>query len=161
MSRSRGILTKVRSEFLAHAISGRVLTQEASDYESIRRGLVWNGRPPEHYPRVIVEAHSAADVVRCINFARHYGLTVYVRGTGHSYSAIFLRDGGLLLDLAQLDDIVVDKISRQVSVGAGARSGQINAILVQEGLAFPVGHDANVGIGGSTPEPPKFPVRDF
>ncbi|EAO0386962.1 FAD-binding oxidoreductase [Salmonella enterica] len=148
MSRSRGILTKVRSEFLAHAISGRVLTQEASDYESIRRGLVWNGRPPEHYPRVIVEAHSAADVVRCINFARHYGLTVCVRGTGHSYSAIFLRDGGLLLDLAQLDDIVVDKISRQVSVGAGARSGQINAILVQEGLAFPVGHDANVGIGG-------------
>ncbi|ECD0769267.1 FAD-binding oxidoreductase [Salmonella enterica subsp. enterica] len=148
MSRSQNMLTDTQIESFARAISGRVFSRVSAGYEPVRRGLVWNGRPPERYPQLIVEAHSAADVALSVDFARCYGLAVSARGTGHSYSAVFLCNGGLLLDLSHLNDIVVDSPAHLVSVGAGARSGQISAMLAQEGLAFPVGHDADVGIGG-------------
>ncbi|EAA6551801.1 FAD-binding oxidoreductase [Salmonella enterica subsp. diarizonae] len=148
MSRSQNILTDTQIESFARAISGRVSSRVSAGYEPVRCGMVWNGRPPERYPRLIVEAHSVDDVALSVHFARRYGLAVSARGTGHSYSAVFLCNGGLLLDLSHLNDIIVDGPARQVSVGAGARSGQISAMLAQEGLAFPVGHDADVGIGG-------------
>jgi FAD/FMN-containing dehydrogenase len=148
MNRSQSILTDTQIETFASTVSGRVSSRLSADYEPVRRGLVWNGRPPERYPQLIVEAHSTADVVLSVNFARRHGLLVSARGTGHSYSAVFLCDGGLLLDLSRLNDIAVNRPVCQVSVGAGAKSGQISTMLAQEGLAFPVGHDADVGIGG-------------
>ncbi|EGI6181770.1 FAD-binding oxidoreductase [Salmonella enterica subsp. houtenae serovar 51:z4,z23:-] len=148
MSHPRNILSAAQIDRFARAIFGRVTSQLSPGYEPARRGLVWNGRPPERYPLLIVEAHSSADVALAIDFARHHGLTVSARGTGHSYSAVFLSEGGLLLDLSYLNDIVVDRPAHRLSVGAGVRSGQIGAMLAREGLAFPVGHDALVGIGG-------------
>lgn len=141
-------LTDAQIACFSEAIAGRVTRHSAADYEQRRRALVWNGRPPERYPQLIVEAHSAADVATAVDFARRHGLIISARGTGHSYSAIFLNHGGLLLDLSRLDEIVVDPQAHRVSVGAGARSGNIGLALAARGLAFPVGHDGEVGIGG-------------
>lgn len=130
------------------AIDGRVLSRQSSDYEQARCALVWNGRPPERYPSLIVEARSASDVAIAVDFAQRHSLSISARGTGHSYSSIFLCDGGVLLDLSRLSDLTIDRPARRLSAGPGATSGQICAALAREGLAFPVGHDASVGIGG-------------
>lgn len=148
MSNSQKTPTAAQNAHLTQAIGGRVLDRQSPDYNLTRQSLVWNGRPPERYPSVIVEARSAADVASTVDFAQRHNLSVSARGTGHSYSSIFLCDGGLLLDLSRLNDLAVDPPSRRLSVGPGATSGQICAALEREGLAFPVGHDASVGIGG-------------
>ncbi|MFB0712448.1 FAD-binding oxidoreductase [Buttiauxella noackiae] len=148
MNLSRNVPTTAQIECFAQSISGHVSSQLSPGYESLRCGLVWNGRPPEHYPFLIVTAHTTADVAKAVDFAKCHGLAISARGSGHSYSAVFLCDGGLLLDLSQLNDITVERSAHRLSVGAGARSGPIAAVLAQEGLAFPVGHDTQVGIGG-------------
>lgn len=148
MSGARRVPTAAQMARFIRAIEGRVLDRQSPDYDLIRRALVWNGRPPEHFPSLIVEARSAADVAVTVDFAARHDLAVSARGTGHSYSAIFLCDGGVLLDLSRLNDLAVDGQSRRLSVGPGTTSGQIAATLTREGLAFPVGHDASVGIGG-------------
>lgn len=133
---------------LSRAIDGRVFSRQSSHYDQVRRALVWNGRPPERCPSLIVEARSATDAAIAVDFAQRHDLFVSARGTGHSYSSIFLCDGGVLLDLSRLTDLAIDRPSRRLSVGPGATSGQISAALAREGLAFPVGHHAGVGIGG-------------
>ncbi|WP_197067203.1 FAD-binding oxidoreductase [Ensifer sp. ZNC0028] len=148
MNGSQNTPTAAQMMRFTRAIDGRVLGRQSPDYDLVRRSLVWNGRPPERSPLLIVEARSDADVATTVDFAQRHILSVSARGTGHSYSAIFLCDGGVLLDLSRLNDVAVDRVSRRVSVGPAATSGQICAALEREGMAFPVGHDASVGIGG-------------
>lgn len=133
---------------LAERIEGTVVGRGAPDYEARRTGLVWNGRPAPNCPDLIVRPDSVEDVRVAIAFAREHGLCVDMRGSGHSYSGIFLHDGGMLLDLSALDDIVPDPKAQTVSVGPGATAGRIDAALAPHGLAFPVGHGAQVGIAG-------------
>ncbi|AKM08492.1 FAD-binding oxidoreductase [Pelagerythrobacter marensis] len=136
------------AEQLADRIRGSVVGRATPGYELRRTGLVWNGRPAQNYPDLIVRPDTIGEVRTAIRFAREHGLTVSVRGSGHSYSGVFLHDGGMLLDLSGLDDIVPDIETRTVSVGPGATGGRIDAALAHHGLAFPVGHGAQVGIAG-------------
>lgn len=133
---------------LAHALEGSVIDRSAADYEAHRVALVWNGRVPDRHPDLIVKALSVQDVGAALAFARRHRLPVCAKGSGHSYSAIFLREGGMLLDLSALNGVVVDRSARLLSVGPGATSAQIDTALAEEGLAFPVGHGGPVGIGG-------------
>lgn len=136
------------AQSLAQAIQGGVVDRTSPDYEACRRALIWNGRPPERFPDIIAKPRTAEDVTIAVKVARKHGLRVSVRGSGHSYSGIFLCEGGLLLDLSELNDIVVDRELKRVSVGPGATSGKIDAALEPYGLAFPVGHGGPVGIAG-------------
>lgn len=133
---------------LAAALDGSVIDRLSPAYEAHRQALIWNGRVPARYPDLIVTAGSVRDVGTAIAFARRHRLGIAAKGSGHSYSAIFLSEGGMLLDLAALNDIVIDPSVREMSVGPGATSAQIDAALADYGLAFPVGHGAPVGIGG-------------
>ncbi len=148
MNRPQGHPTGTEVEQFSRALDGRVCSRLSADYEARRRALVWNGRPPECFPSLIVEARSAADVVVAVEFARHHKLVVGVRGTGHSYSSIFMCDSGLLIDLSRMNTLTVDRSEHRIVVEAGATSGEVAAALEREGLAFPVGHGAPVGIGG-------------
>lgn len=140
-------MTGSLSGFIAQ-LTGELVVRGARDYESKRCALVWNGRPPARFPDLIVRPASLADVALAVGFAHRHGLQVGVRGSGHSYSGIFMPDSGLLLDMSGLDHIAVDASARRICVEAGATSGQVDAALAPHGLAFPVGHGAPVGIAG-------------
>lgn len=133
---------------LAEAITGSVIDRRSDDYEAHRRALVWNGRPPDRFPELIVRPGTEGGAAAAIRFARDHGLRVGVRGSGHSYSGIFMCDGGMLIDISALKAIAVDVAAGQAVVGPGATSGAIDAALAPHGLAFPVGHGGTVGIGG-------------
>jgi hypothetical protein len=119
-----------------------------ADYEAYRRSLVWNLYKPRRYPEVIVEARSPAEVIAAVRYARQQGLKVTARGTGHTRSASFMREGGMLIDTSKMTDVAVDPARKVATASPGVRAGVLTAALAKHGLFFPTTHDASVGIGG-------------
>ncbi len=118
-------------------------------YDEARKKAIWNARLQDaRSPQAIVQCNSAAEVQAAIRFAAEHELRVGLRGSGHSYIAAPLQDGGLLLDCGGMDEIEVDPEGRTAWVGPGARGGALIEALAEHGLAFPVGHCATVAMGG-------------
>jgi FAD/FMN-containing dehydrogenase len=74
-----------------------------------------------------------------------------VRSGGHSPLGHSTNTGGMVIDLARLDDVeVLDVERRLVRVGGGATWGKVAAALEPHGWALTAGDTANVGVGGLT-----------
>src|ERR1700730_14313990 len=99
--------------------AGRAIWQDDPGYEETHRAAVWNARKPRRYPDVIVVAESDRDVVSAVNYARSRGLRIAVRAGGHSLSAPQLRDGGMLIDLSQMNGTSIDAKARTAVVQPG------------------------------------------
>lgn len=56
-------------------------------------------------PDLIARCFDAYDVQAAVNFARESGAKLSVKGGGHSYAANSVGDGGLLIDLSQMNAI--------------------------------------------------------
>jgi len=119
-----------------------------ADYEALRRSMIWNLYKPARYPEVIVQPQNEAEVVAAVKLARQNGLQIAVKGTGHTRSASFMRDGGMLIDTARLIEVKVDPRNKLATATPGVRAGMLTAELGKHGLFFPTTHDASVGIGG-------------
>jgi len=118
-------------------------------YEEARERAIWNKRLDHaRAPDAVLRCTSADEVAAAIRFARENGLKVSLRGSGHSYHAAALCDGGLLLDLGGLDFVEIDAENCRARVGPGARGGDLVEALAEHGLAFPIGHCATVAMGG-------------
>lgn len=129
-------------------IDGRVLRRGQEGYEHLRRGAVWHSGVPERFPEVIVLASSENDVVQAVKLARRLGLHVSVRSGGHSWSGSHLREKSLLIDMSNLRTVRVDKGSMTATAQPAVRGSELLAVLRQQELFFPVGHNYGVGIGG-------------
>jgi FAD/FMN-containing dehydrogenase len=128
--------------------SGAIYQRGSAGYEQARQDAVWNGRKPDRYPEVILVASDVADVIEGVNFAARTGLRIGIRSGGHSVVATGIRDGGMLLDLSRLNSIQVDAGSKTAWIGPGVLGGQLGVRLSQDGLTFPYGGSATVGLGG-------------
>ena len=118
-------------------------------YDAARERTIWNKRLEKaRAPDAIVTCRTAEEVAAAIRFAGAHGLTVSPRGSGHHYEAAALRNGGLMLDLEQLDFVEIDAEARTARLGAGVRGNALSAKLAAQGLAFPVGHCLDVGLSG-------------
>jgi FAD/FMN-containing dehydrogenase len=134
-------------ESLRKAIRGSVIASEEAGYEAARKALLWNGRKPSRFPRLIVKAACVDDVQQVVRFAAEHGQRVSPRGGGHHWSCIALQEG-IVLDLFALNHIHIDDSSRTAEVGPTARNGELASALAARGLAFPVGHCASVPMSG-------------
>jgi MGT family glycosyltransferase len=133
---------------LQRSISGELVTSDSASFASARNALTWNGRKTARTPDAIVRVRSVDDVRAAVRFAAARGLKVAVRSGGHNYHGAPVRDGGLVLDLSALDEVVVDVAKRRAHIGPAVKSGALVALLTPLGLAFPVGHCADVTLGG-------------
>jgi FAD/FMN-containing dehydrogenase len=129
-------------------IDGRVVRRGEEGYEHLRRGAVWHAGVPDRFPEIIVLAGSEEDVVAAVRLARSLGLRVAVRSGGHSWSGSHLRDDTLLIDLSNLRKVEIDPESLSATVQPGVRGSELLAMLREQDLFFPVGHNYGVGIGG-------------
>lgn len=142
-------VNKVPWAALQDAVQGKVIPREVAGFETTRRSLMWNRWLPRgRSPDVIVQATSERDVAAAVRFGKQNRLKVALRSSGHSYHCASLRNGGVLLDVGSLKSIDVDARARRASVGAGVKAGELMARLAPLGLAFPVGHCSDVGLGG-------------
>jgi FAD/FMN-containing dehydrogenase len=137
-----------REESLGRPIDGRLVWRGERDYEDARRGDMWNRRVPSRHPEVIAQPHTASDVVAAVRLARQRGLNIAIRSGGHSWAATFLRDGGMLIDLAAMNSLSINVDARIATIQPGLRGTDLNRALRQHGLFFPTGHCGTVGLGG-------------
>lgn len=120
----------------------------STDYEEARRATVWNGRVPDRFPEIVVQARSVEDVVAAVRHAGERGLQVGIVSGGHSWSASHLRDGEVLLDVSRLDHCRIDSQGMSAVVGPGKVGSELAAELDPLGLFFPAGHCEGICLGG-------------
>ncbi|MEU2199947.1 FAD-binding oxidoreductase [Isoptericola sp. NPDC019482] len=136
---------------LAHAgpsVPPGALRPRDAGYELARRELAVSAVVPGDRPALVVRAHDAADVASAVRYAAREALPVTVRSGGHGTAFTALAHGALALDVSALDGVVVDLAARTARVGPGVTSLALAQALEGTGLAFPVGHQAGVGLGG-------------
>jgi FAD/FMN-containing dehydrogenase len=145
--RTSGVLAQGISKGLLK-IKGRIISRGDQDYESWRASMVWYIFKPKRYPDTIAHVQNEQDVIKAVNYAREHKLKIAVRSTGHHITGTALRDGGILIDLSQLNGIEVNQLDATGWIEPGLRSVELVAQLNQHGLTFPAAHTAVVGMGG-------------
>lgn len=130
---------------LRRLMRGTVLTPEDPDYDAARS--VWNGAI-DRCPSAIARCAGAADVIAALDVADRHGLPVTVRSGGHGVAGRAVRDGALLIDLSQLDEVRVDPARRRARVGPGATWGKVDPETQAFGLATTGGVHSGTGVGG-------------
>ncbi|HKD77304.1 MAG TPA: FAD-dependent oxidoreductase, partial [Ktedonobacterales bacterium] len=135
-------LGTLRSNF-----SGTVLQAGDHDYDCVRalhNGLI------DKRPAVIARCRNEADIAASIGFAREHGLEIAVRGGGHNVSGRASVEGGMMIDLSLMKEIVVDAEARRVIAQGGVTWGELNRATQQHGLATTGGVISSTGIAGLT-----------
>jgi FAD/FMN-containing dehydrogenase len=118
-------------------MSGGMFWRNDTGYERARRSAVSNGRKPDRFPDVIVRAQRNGDVVAAVQLAKERGLKIGIRSGGHSWAASFLRDGGMLLDLSQMNGFSVDVSTRTATIQPGLKGADLNRALLKDRLFCP------------------------
>jgi FAD/FMN-containing dehydrogenase len=132
---------------LASALGGSLLQPGDEGFDDARR--VWNGIHDRH-PALIARCATPDDVVAAVNFARDSGLTVAVRGGGHSAPGYGTCDDGIVIDLAPMDAISVDPVAKTARAEAGLTWGAFDLATQAHGLAVTGGRFSTTGIAGLT-----------
>jgi FAD/FMN-containing dehydrogenase len=96
-----------------------------------------------------VAAHSAADVVAAVNFARDRKLRVVIKGGGHSYQGTSNAADSLLIWTRPMQAIVMHEEMRTVTVEAGALWTDVYDAVTTRGRRYVQGGGcATVGVAG-------------
>ncbi|MBV9198430.1 MAG: FAD-binding oxidoreductase [Alphaproteobacteria bacterium] len=132
---------------LSTRLRSGVLLPQSDGYETARR--VWNGLVDKR-PAAILMCARREDVVEAVNAARTCGLTLAVRGGGHSVAGASVCDGGLVIDLSRMKAVLVDPEQCTVRAEPGLRLGEFDAATQAHGLAVTMGVNSDTGIAGLT-----------
>jgi FAD/FMN-containing dehydrogenase len=124
------------------------MTQTDEGFEARRMALVWQALKPDRIPHAIWPALCEEDIVDALAHARSRGLRVSIVSGGHSYIGQGIQNGTLLLDLSRMTGMEIDAERQRGWVEPGVRVAEFDAELERAGLAFPIGHDPNVGLVG-------------
>jgi FAD/FMN-containing dehydrogenase len=128
---------------LRGAIAGEVVLPESDGYDRVRTPPMARFRDVR--PTGIVRCRGPADVAEALAFARRSGLQVAVRGGGHFFAG-GSSTPGLLVDVGPINGVSV--AGEVVTVGAGARLGDIYDALEGHGRTIAGGCGPTVGIVG-------------
>jgi FAD/FMN-containing dehydrogenase len=128
-------------------LTGTILLPGSHGYDEAR--LVHHAQA-DGRPALIVRAADAGDVARTVSLARESGLTLSVRGGGHSIVGFGTNDGGIVLDLGAMKGLHIDPDRRLAWAQPGLTAGEYTAAAAAHGLATPFGDTASVGIAGLT-----------
>ena len=134
-------------EHLQSNFRGGILLPNHEQYDVVRS--VWNGMI-DRRPAVIVRPTGTADVVAAVNFARDNELEVAIHGGGHNVSGNAVTNGGLMIDLSEMNGVHVDRRNRTVRVEGGATLGDVDHETQLHGLATAFGVVSATGIAGLT-----------
>jgi hypothetical protein len=130
---------------LSRQLRGRVLRPGQVGYTAA--SLPYNHRYAGIRPEGVALCAGAADVAAAVRWARHYELPFAARSGGHSYGG-YSASRGLVISLAPLNSVRVDRRALTITTGAGVRLRDMYAELKGSGVAAPGGRCPTVGISG-------------
>jgi FAD/FMN-containing dehydrogenase len=142
------VLGEATVQELREAVQGEILTPQDDGYAEARR--IWNGAHDGRRPALVVRCTGPADVIAAVGFARSNNLTIAVRGGGHSVAGFSTSDGGIVIDLSQLNGVRVDPGARRATVGGGAVWADVDHETQTHGLATTGGLVSSTGVAGFT-----------
>jgi FAD binding domain/Berberine and berberine like len=135
-------LTELRT-----ALQGNLIEPGEVAYDDARG--VWNGMI-DKYPLAIARCKNTSDVQKAVKFARANNLTIAVRGGGHNVAGLASVDGGIVIDLSEMNNVLVDPAKRIIKVAGGAKLKDIDHATQAFGLALSTGVVSATGIAGLT-----------
>lgn len=124
--------------------SGPIHLPGQDGYE--RERLAWN-RAVDPRPAIVAEAVSVKDVRTAVLTARERDMPLVVQATGHG--TLTDSEGALLLRTSRLNQVRVDPVRREATVGAGTTWSAVIAAAARHGLA-PLSGTPWVGVTGYT-----------
>ena len=142
------ILGEATIQELRAAVKGQIFTPGDDGYAEA--AAVWNGAHDDHQPAVVVRCTGAADVIAAVGFARSTGLTIAVRGGGHSVAGFSTCDDGMVIDLSPMSAVRVDPVAMRATVGGGAVWADVDHETQAHGLATTGGLISTTGVAGFT-----------
>ncbi len=122
----------------------------ASGRPRLRAGTPVVQRDVRRRPGLVVLCKGTADVVAAVDFARERGIEVTVRGGGHSVAGLSSTDGGMVIDLAPMNGVLVDKNEKLAYVQGGALWADVDREGQLYGLSTPGGVVSDTGVAGLT-----------
>jgi FAD/FMN-containing dehydrogenase len=136
-----------RLDALRAGFSGIVLEPGDEGYEEARR--VHNGLI-DRRPALIARCRNTADVADAVRVAREAGLEICVRGGGHNVAGRAVVDGALMVDLAPMKGMHVDRHAMTLRAQGGVTWWELNREAHAHGLATTGGAISTTGIAGYT-----------
>ncbi len=140
-------LGKAAIKEFGDAMTGPVMLSGHPQYDSAR--MIWNGMHDKR-PALIARCVSAEDVGNAVSFARDNNLLVAVRGGGHSWPGKSVCDGGLMIDLSQMNTVTADRDTRRARAQGGALLNNLDTAALEKGLITTAGVVSHTGCGGYT-----------
>jgi FAD/FMN-containing dehydrogenase len=128
-------------------LNGNVIAPDDPGYDDARR-VFFTGF--DRRPAAIVRVADASDVSRTVNLARETGAELAVRSGGHSRAGFGTSEGGIVLDLSEMNAVDIDPEGRTAWAQTGITAGDYTKAAGKHGLATGLGDTASVGVGGIT-----------
>lgn len=132
---------------LAGQLRGDLILPGQKGYDDARK--VWNGMIDKH-PAGIARCTGVADVIDVVTYAREKNIPVSVRGGGHNVAGKSVSDGGITIDLGEMQAIRVDPARKRARVQGGARWGAFDRETLAFDLVTTGGTVSSTGVGGLT-----------
>ncbi|MHB8926567.1 MAG: FAD-binding oxidoreductase [Bacillota bacterium] len=130
-------------------LTGLVIDRFSPLYDEAR--LDYNTGLPPASPKYIVYCHGAHDVQNDILWSRGHGVPLRARSGRHSYENYSVLDGGVVIDVSKMNQIVLYRSTGLATIGAGAQLLPIYQTLWNDAkVTIPGGSCPTVGIAGLT-----------
>ena len=133
------------SAALKEKFKGDLLRPGDSRYAEAR--AIWNAMVARN-PALIARCADVADVQAAVRAAANGGVFPAVRCGGHSIAGFGTCEGGMVIDLTRLRDVVVDTESRRARAGGGCLLSSVDFATQKANLVFPAGVVSHTGAGG-------------
>ncbi|MFC4115394.1 FAD-binding oxidoreductase [Nonomuraea zeae] len=130
---------------LRRQLAGTLVLPGDAGYAGARR--LYNPAFDRVRPGGVAYCANAADVSRCLAFARATGVPVTSRSGGHSYAG-WSTGTGLVVDVSRMSSVAY--AGGRATIGAGAKLIDVYDRLSRHRVSIPAGTCPTVGIGGLT-----------
>ncbi|KAJ5086175.1 Xylooligosaccharide oxidase [Penicillium argentinense] len=99
---------------------------------------------------VVVQPMIAEDIQTALQWAQEHAIDIAVKGGGHSTAGTSSSDGGLVIDLSRMNQVMVDSAQKTITVQGGATWKEVDEVGAAHGLATVGGTVNHTGVGGLT-----------
>jgi FAD/FMN-containing dehydrogenase len=130
---------------LRNALAGDLLQPGSPGYDQASQPAIALFRAIR--PQAVARCRTPGDVAETIAFARRFRIPAVPRSGGHCFAGRS-SSTGIVIDVTPMRSVSVS--GDVVTVGAGARLGEVYETLCGHGLAIPAGCGPDVGIAGLT-----------